>query len=105
MLVFSTEGSFNLCYTLLKGKSCISKNNDTPLWNFVPNSGFRRGISIVYYCDQQNSLTVELVEYSYDGRERRGRIHCAHTLVDCNPLTPLLRFVLDLSYSLLPSVL
>jgi len=36
---------------------------------------------------------------SYDGRARRSCMHMLQ-LVDCNPLTPLLRFVLDLSYKL-----
>ena len=46
-----------------------------------------------------NSSTVELVDYTYDGLARRGWMHKVYnTLVDCNRLTSLLRFVLDLSY-------
>ena len=45
----------------------------------------------------------QLVDYTYDGRARRGWMRNAqvyYTLVDCNPLIPLLRSVLDLSYKL-----
>ena len=53
------------------------------------------------WCGQQNSSTVELVDHTYDGRARRGWMHeVYYMLVDCNPLTPLLRFVLYLSYKL-----
>jgi len=33
---------------------------------------FRHGQSLAYRCSQQNSSTVELVDYAYDGRARRG---------------------------------
>jgi len=37
------------------------------------------------------------MDYTYDGRPRRGWMHKVYqTLVDCNALTPLLRFVQDL---------
>ena len=41
------------------------------------------------------------MDYTYDGRARPGCVHKVYyTLVDCNPLTLLLRFILDLSYKL-----
>jgi len=41
-------------------------------------------------ASQQNSSTVEPVDYTYDGSVRRGWLHKVYyTLVDCNPL-PLL---------------
>ena len=46
---------------------------------------------------QQNSSTIELVDYiyTYDMQARRGWMHkVCYTLVYCNSLTPLLRFVL-----------
>jgi len=50
---------------------------------------------------QQNSSTVEPVDYMYDDQARRGWIHSVYyTLVDCNLLTLLLRFVVDLPYNL-----
>jgi len=71
-------------------------------YSAAPNSGltkFHHGKSVVYWCSQQNSSTVELVDYTYDGRARRGWMHKVHyTLVDCSRLTPLLRFLLDLLY-------
>ena len=33
---------FYISYTVLKGNSDISKNEDTSLWNFVPDSGRRQ---------------------------------------------------------------
>jgi len=48
------------------------------------------------WCSQQSPSTVEPVDYTCDGRASRGCMHKVYyTLVDCNPLTPLLRFVLD----------
>ena len=47
-------------------------------------------------CGQQDSSTVEPVDYTYDDRARRGWMHSVYyTLVSCNRLTPLLRFVLN----------
>ena len=40
--------------------------------------------------------------YTYDGRARRAWMHKVYcTVVDCYPLTPLLRSVTDLLYNLL----
>jgi len=53
------------------------------------------------WCCQQISRTVEPTDFTYDGRPRRGWMHKVYqTLVDCNTLTPLLRFVLDFLYNL-----
>ena len=49
------------------------QNKGNSLWNF-PNSGlwiFRHGNSMVWSTNV-NSSTVELVDYTYDGRARRG---------------------------------
>jgi len=44
---------------------------------------------------------VEPVDYTYDSRARRSWMHKVYyTLVDCNHLTPFLRFVLGLLYNL-----
>ena len=61
-LVFGMAAFFHLSYTVLKGNSGISKNNDTSLWNFAPNSGltkFRHGISIVEGCYQLSWRKVD----------------------------------------------
>jgi len=53
------------------------------------------------WCGQQNSSTAETVDYTYDGRANRGRMHKVnYMLVNCNPLTSLLRFVRNLLYNL-----
>ena len=44
---------FHLSYTVFKGNSNVSKNKGTSVWNFVPNSGFRKfrfDTSIVKAC-------------------------------------------------------
>jgi len=52
-------------------------------------------------CGQQNSSMVELVDYTYDGRMRRGWMHKVYyTSIDCNSLTPILQRVPDLLYNL-----
>ena len=82
-----------------------------PLWARSPDSFLYFGLrklchrkTSVYWCDQQKSVVDgQLVDYTYDGRARRGWMRNAqvyYTLVDCNPLIPLLRSVLDLSYKL-----
>jgi len=38
MLVFDTETTLGLSYVVFYGNSDISKNNDTSVWNLVPNS-------------------------------------------------------------------
>jgi len=49
-------------------------------------------------CCQQNSSTVELVDHTYDGC---GWTHIVYyTSVDCSPITPILRFVVNLLYNL-----
>jgi len=50
------------------------------------------------WCCEQNSSTVELVDYTYQ-RVVAARPMVYDTSVDCNPLTPLFRFVLDLLYN------
>ena len=72
-------------------------------------TGCQGHLSNFYILDLENFATAsrrctgvinvdrQLVDYTYDGRECRGWMH---KLVDCNPLTPLLQFVLDLSYKL-----
>jgi len=53
------------------------------------------------WCGQHNSSTAETVDYTYDGRANRGRMHKVnYMLVNCNPLTSLLRFVRNLLYNL-----
>jgi len=43
----------------------------------------------------------QLVDYIYDGSDSSWlNVQVYYTLVDCNPLIPLLRFVLDLSSTL-----
>jgi len=86
-LIFDIGASINLSYTVLQGNSSISKRFGTSLWNFVPNSGlgkFRRGQSIAL----STKLVVVVVDAVY------------YKSVNCNPLTPSLRFVVDLLYSL-----
>ena len=87
--------------TVTRGKFRISKNWDTSLWDFVPNSGlrkFRHGKSI--------ALSTKLVVV--DGRacwqhlyDSRRVVAVYYKSVNCNPLTPLLRFVVDFFYNLL----
>jgi len=48
-------------------------------------------------CCRQNSSTVEFVDHSHDV-QRVAAVY--YTSVDCNPLTPLLRSVVDLLYIL-----
>ena len=44
---------------------------------------------------------MEPVDYTCDGRARRGWMHKNYyTLVDCNPVASLLQFVLDFLYNL-----
>jgi len=82
-----------------KNKGTIYGYSDcTSLWNFSPNSGFRKFCHDGRWCCQQNSSTVELVDHTYDGRGWTYIVY--YTSVDCNLLTPLLRFVLDLLYDL-----
>ena len=53
------------------------------------------------WCGRLNSSTVELVDHTYEGRAPRDWIHTVcYSLIDCNPLTPLLRFILDLLQNL-----
>jgi len=47
-LVFSTEASLCISYTVLEGNSGISKNKGTFLHNFHPNSGLWTEISQLY---------------------------------------------------------
>jgi len=77
-----------------------------------PLSGHGQGhVSNLYIVDFENFATASrrstgvmnelldgrLVDYTYNGRARRGWMH---TLLYCDRLTPLLRFVLKLSYKL-----
>ena len=70
-------------------------------------------VSNVYIFDLENFATAshrctgvinvdgQLVDYTYDSKGASWlNAQVYYTLVDCNPLTPLLRFVLDLSYKL-----
>ena len=63
---------------------------------------FRHSKAMVYWCGQQTSSTVELANRLADHTTRASSASWlnSHTLVDCNPLSSLLRFVLDLSYKL-----
>ena len=67
------------------------KNKGTSLWNFTPNAGLRENFATASrWCDQQNSSTVEPVDYVYGGPASRVWMHIVYyTSVDCNPLTPL----------------
>ena len=97
-LVLATAASYDRSYIVLRRNAAKANNKDTFLWNFAPNCGLGtcgHGRSMV--------LSTKLVNCGLhlDGRARRGWTHKVYyTLVDCNPLTPLLRFVLDLSYQL-----
>jgi len=66
------------------------QNKGTCLCNFVPNSASRS-------CCRQYLSTVVLVDNTYDRRCLEA-VYCKS--VHRNPLTPLLRFVVDLSYNL-----
>ena len=69
------------------------------LYNLVMNKVVQNFATASRSRCPQNSLTMELVDNIYDGRHVVA-IHCM--LVSCrpNPLTPLFRFVVDLSYNL-----
>ena len=94
-LGFAVEASFHLSHT-----TRISKNYGTSLWGFVPDSGlrkFRHGKSIAL------STTLVVV---VDGRacwrhlcDNRRVEAFYYKSINCNPLTPLLRFVVDLLYN------
>ena len=87
---------------MLYGNSSISENKGilpTSLWNFAPNSGlrkFRHDKSMVWSPKLVDSRSCGFTSTTVE------RVHAQslYTLVDCNPLTPLLRFVLDLLYNL-----
>ena len=92
------HGSFlqRILHRVLR-KSEYLQNKGTSLWNFAANSGlrkFRHGKLIV--------LSTKLVDGRACGsRRRRSTPRCwthivYYTSFGCNPLTPLLRFVLDL---------
>ena len=80
-----------------------TKMEGTPLWNLVPNSRlrqFRHGKSIAL----STKLVVIVVvngracwRHLYDNRRV---VAVYYTSACCNPLTPLLRFVVDLLYNL-----
>jgi len=91
---FGLETSFHLSHTVLWGNLGISKSDGTSDWNLVPNSAlrkFRRGKSIA-------SSTKVVVHgracwrHLYDNRWVVA-VYCKS--VSCNPLTTLLRFVVD----------
>ena len=88
-----------LCLIRKFSSSGISKNKGTSLWNFVPNYGLRKfchGKSIAF-----STKLVVVVDgrdcwrHLYDSR-RVVAVYCKS--VNCNPLTPLLWFVVDLSW-------
>jgi len=90
--------------------SCIIRrfgylqNMATSLWNVAAKAqtlDLENFATASWWCGQQYSSTVKSVDYSYDGRARRGWMHGVYcTLVDCNPLSPSFWFVLDLLYNL-----
>ena len=65
----------------------------TSLWNFAPNSGFRKFFPTASRrCGQQKSSTLEPVHHAYDGRSSVLRLDAQsllHAVVDCNPVTPI----------------
>jgi len=78
-----------------------AKMGGTSLWNFASNSGLK-----ILPCGKSTVLSTKLVhglayDHTYDSGCRCATAGCTqYMLVDCNPLTPLLRFVLDLLYNL-----
>ena len=99
-LVFSMEASFHLSYAA--GNWGISKKDEhfslelcSKLWTqkFSPGQLSRPRCQQTY---RRSSLLT--VDHTYDDR-RVVAVYC--TSVDCNTLTPLLRFVVDLLYKLL----
>jgi len=61
---------------------------------------FRHSNSTVYWCDQQTRRRSACGLHLRRSSASWLNAQVYYTLVDCNPLTPLLRFVLDLSYKL-----
>ena len=74
------------------------KRRALPSWTLSQNFGLRKFRHSSRSCCQQNSSRVELVDHTYEGRRTMA---VYYTSVDCNPLTPLLRSVVDLLYNLL----
>ena len=87
-----------LAYTVLKGNYDTSENQVTSVRNFVLKSG-RKKISLrqVGGVVDKTLITPMMVDASWPEAHRLAY----YTSVDCNPLTPLLRFVADLLYNLL----
>jgi len=88
-----------LCLIRKFSSSGISKIKGTSLWNFVPNYGLRK------FCHGKSiALSTKLVVV-VDGRacwrhlyDNRRVVAVYYKSVNCNPLTPLLWFVVDLSW-------
>jgi len=96
-LVFGMLASLYPSCRVLLGNSDL-QNKGASLWNFLPNS------ALIKFCRSKSMMlstklpsTVKVVDHTYDGRRV---VAVYYRSVDCNPLTPLLRFVVQLcSYS------
>ena len=72
------------------GNSDISKIRVLPSGTLPQTLDLENFATASRWCDQQNSSTVEPVDYVYGGRASRVSMHIVYyTSVDCNPLTPL----------------
>jgi len=83
------------CY---KRNSGTSKNKGTSLTNFVPNLDLGNFDTASRWRCEQNTSTVEMVDETYD-RKRIVAVYC--TSVNCNPITQLLPFVVQLVSSVM----
>ena len=99
-LIFGTEASFDISYTVLKFVY-FQKLRVLPSGTLLQTLDLENFATASRWCGRLNSSTVELVDHTYEGRAPRDWIHTVcYSLIDCNPLTPLLRFILDLLQNL-----
>jgi len=69
VLIWVMGASFHLSYTVLKGNSGISRNEGTPLWKFVPNSGLQK--ILLPPVDRRNMLSTIAQQ---GGRSERNKL-------------------------------
>ena len=101
-LGFGTDAFFHLSYTVLwlSNFRYLQKLGYLP-GDFVPNSGLRK------YCHGKSIALRTTLVVVVDGRacwrhlyDSRRVVAVYYKSINCNPLTPSLRFVVDLLYSL-----
>ena len=97
--VFGMGASFHQSHSTSCYKKIWVSSKIRVLWDFVPNSGLFATASRSR-CQQNSSSsssTVEFVDNTYTTIDESWLFYKS---INCNPLTPLLRFVVDVLYNL-----